>query len=178
MPSKVIQGYFAAGGAILSHRPPATAYGPPAGGKPVQPRGQSGGLEVNPALIRATGPGKRLPANLLAHMERSLGADFSDVCVHVGPQAERIGAIAFTTGSDLFFAPGRFQPDSVAGRQLIGHELAHVVQQRQGRVRGATGRLSVVQDQALEAEADRLGHLAAAGSVSFARSHSSTASSR
>ena len=58
--------------------------------------------------------------------------------VHVGPQAERIGAIAFTIGSDIYFAPGRYQPDTVYGRQLLGHELAHVVQQRAGRARNAS----------------------------------------
>jgi Domain of unknown function (DUF4157) len=78
------------------------------------------------------------------------------------PQAERIGAIAFTLGSDIYFAPGRFQPDTVHGQQLLGHELAHVVQQRAGRVRNPLGSgIAVVQDHALEAEADRLGHRAA-----------------
>ena len=95
-------------------------------------------------------------------MEAAFGADFSTVRVHVGPQAERIGAIAFTLGSDIYFAPGRFQPDTAPGRQLLGHELAHVLQQRQGRVRNPTGAgVAVVHDRALEAEADRMGHRAA-----------------
>jgi hypothetical protein len=38
-------------------------------------------------------------------MEAALGANFADVRVYVGPQAERIGAIAFTVGSDIYFAP-------------------------------------------------------------------------
>jgi hypothetical protein len=85
------------------------------------------------------------------------------VRVHVGPQAERIGAVAFTMGSDLYFAPGRYQPESAHGQQLLGHELAHVVQQRAGRVRNPFGSgVAVVQDHALEAEADRLGRHAAA----------------
>ena len=96
-------------------------------------------------------------------METALRADFSAVRVHVGPQAQRIGAVAFTIGSDIYFAPGRFQPDTIHGQQLLGHELAHVVQQRQGRVRSPTGAgVVVVQDRLLEAEADRLGYLAAA----------------
>jgi hypothetical protein len=96
-------------------------------------------------------------------MEAALGADFSAVRVHVGPQAERIGAIAFTMGNDVYFAPGRFQPDTVQGKLLLGHELAHVVQQRQGRVRNPLGGgVAIVQDRALEAEADRIGQRAAA----------------
>ncbi len=37
---------------------------------------------------------------------------------------------ALTIGSDIYFAPGRYQPDTVQRQQLLGHELAHVVQQR------------------------------------------------
>jgi Domain of unknown function (DUF4157) len=107
--------------------------------------------------------GRVLPDAVCSKMETMLGADFSNVRVHVGPQAERIGAIAFTVGSDIYFAPGRYQPNTMQGQQLLGHELAHVVQQREGRVRNPLGSgLAVVQDHALEAEADRLGRLAGA----------------
>ncbi len=103
-----------------------------------------------------------MPDVVRGKMEAALGANFSDVRVHVGPQAERIGAIAFTLGSDIYFAPGRYQPATIHGQQLLGHELAHVVQQRAGRVRNPLGSgLAVVQDRALEAEADRLGQRAA-----------------
>jgi hypothetical protein len=92
-------------------------------------------------------------------MEAALGADFTGVRVHVGPQAERLGAIAFTMGNEIYFSPGRFQPDTMPGRRLLGHELAHVVQQRQGRVRNPTASaLTVVQDQMLEGEAERWAH--------------------
>ena len=73
-----------------------------------------------------------------------------------------IGAIAFTWGSDIHFAPGHYNPHSIQGQQLLGHELAHVLQQRAGRVRNPFGSgTAVVQDHALEAEADRLGMKAA-----------------
>ncbi len=104
-----------------------------------------------------------LPEAVRSKMETALRADFSAVRVHIGPQAQRIGAVAFTIGSDIYFAPGRFQPDTIHGQQLLGHELAHVVQQRQGRARNPAGAgVVVVQDRLLEAEADRLGYLAAA----------------
>jgi ribosomal protein S18 acetylase RimI-like enzyme len=119
------------------------------------------------ALGLASGGGKPLPDSVRGKMEAALGADFSSVRVHVGPQAERIGAIAFTIGPDIYFAPGRYQPDTPHGQQLLGHELAHVVQQRQGRVRNPIGSgVAVVQDRALEAEADRLGQRAAIHRVS------------
>jgi uncharacterized protein DUF4157 len=98
------------------------------------------------------------PGNRLARRRRCTWGNR----VHIGPQASRIGAVAFTTGSDLYFAPGQFQPDTIKGQQLIGHELAHVIQQRQGRVRTPGHGMAVVQDRALEAEADRMGMRAAA----------------
>ncbi|MEO8736402.1 MAG: DUF4157 domain-containing protein [Edaphobacter sp.] len=135
-----------------------------AGHTPVVQRfGGNESFQVDPARLGlASGGGRQLPDAVRGKMEAALGADFSAVRVHIGPQAERIGAIAFTTGSDIYFAPGRYQPESMQGQQLLGHELAHVVQQRQGRVRtSGNGGVAVVQDHALEAEADRLGHRAA-----------------
>jgi hypothetical protein len=127
----------------------------------IQRFGGEGSFAVDAAQIGMTRDGKPLPQALLAKMEAALGADFSAVRVHVGPQAARIGALAFTTGNDLYFAPGQYQPDNVRGQQLIGHELAHVIQQRQGRVRAPGSGMFVVNDRALEAEADRLGMKAA-----------------
>jgi Domain of unknown function (DUF4157) len=84
-------------------------------------------------------------------MEAALGAVFSNVRVHVGPQAQLIGAMAFTIGSDIYFASGRYQPDTIHGRELLGHELAHVVQQRAGRVRNPLGAgLAMVQDHRVQ----------------------------
>jgi hypothetical protein len=128
-----------------------------------------GGFAASEDFVRqvqvSRGGGRPLPDALRSHVESALGADFSDVRVHVGGQAQRIGAVAFTMGSDIHIAPERFQPDTAEGRQLLGHELVHVVQQRAGRVRNPLGAgVAVVQDRALEAQADRLGDRAAAPS--------------
>jgi ribosomal protein S18 acetylase RimI-like enzyme len=141
--------------------PPAPAFAPRP--EAVQRHGAGNAFSVDSgALGLASCGGRPLPEAVRGQMEAALGADFSNVRVHVGPQAERISAIAFTVGSDIYFAPGRYQPDTVHGQQLLGHELAHVVQQRAGRVRNPLGSgLAVVQDHALEAEADRLGQRAA-----------------
>ena len=45
--------------------------------------------------------------------------------------ATRLGASAFTFGRDIFFADGRYQPDSPAGMELLAHELTHTIQQRE-----------------------------------------------
>jgi hypothetical protein len=55
------------------------------------------------------------------------------VRVHTGSEAaheaERLNAIAFTIGRDIFFSRGHYQPASDGGRRLLAHELTHVVQQ-------------------------------------------------
>ncbi len=142
---------------------PGKGQGHNGAARTAQAKAATGAFRVDPAQLGLAGSGGRgLPDRVRGSMETALGADFSDVRVHIGPQAERIGAVAFTIGTDIYFAPGRFQPDTMQGRQLLGHELAHVVQQRQGRVRNPLGTgIAVVQDRALEAEADRLGHRAA-----------------
>lgn len=155
MAGTVIQAFFRGG-------PPKPVH-PAFQSAPIQakaPRGgQPAGLAVDPVRLGlASGPGQPLPHDVCQLMERAFGASFDAVRIHVGPQAERIGAIAFTTGNAIYFAPGQFRPETPDGRRLLGHELAHVLQQRQGRVRNPTGvGLAVVQDAMLEAEADRLG---------------------
>ncbi len=62
-----------------------------------------------------------------------MGADFSGVRVHTGGQADtlnrNLSARAFTTGQDIFFKQGEYSPGSSGGRELLAHELTHVVQQ-------------------------------------------------
>ena len=62
--------------------------------------------------------------------------DFSGVAVHTdataAESARAVNALAYTVGPDIAFAAGRYQPHTAAGRRLIAHELAHVVQQRGG----------------------------------------------
>ena len=95
-------------------------------------------------------------------MENAFGVDFTAVRILIGPEAAAIGALAFTRGEQIFFAPGRYDPLSRGGQELLGHELAHVVQQRAGRVRPDTGSF-LNTDTGLEREADRAGAAAAAG---------------
>ncbi len=105
-----------------------------------------------------SGGGTALPAGLSKQMEKSMGANFQDVRVHRGNTATKLGALAFTRGNDLHFGTGQYQPNTRAGQAMIGHELAHVVQQRAGHV-NATSTVSGVplnDNASLEAEADRM----------------------
>jgi hypothetical protein len=101
-----------------------------------------------------------MPDELKANMESTLNTDFSQVRIHPNSsKATEVGALAYTQGTDVHFAPGQFKPESSNGRQLLGHELTHVVQQGQGRVQptGEVAGLPVNDSPVLENEADELG---------------------
>lgn len=114
-----------------------------------------------------TGKGSSLPQDVQEKMENSMGHDFSNVNIHENStDAADLGASAYAQGNDVHFAPGKFDPQSEKGQELIGHELAHVVQQREGRVEPTTkmGKgMDVNDDPALENEADAMGAKATKG---------------
>ena len=155
----VIQGYFPNGIPSSSVQAGGRVSSPP-----LQPAGSA--REVIPIptnrLHLDRRPGEKLPSAVQQKMESFFKTDFSDVRVRVGPQPASIGALAFTCGTNIYFAPGRYNPHTPSGQQLLGHELTHVMQQRSGRVQAARVQgMAVVRDRALEAEADRLGRQAA-----------------
>jgi hypothetical protein len=92
--------------------------------------------------------GRPLPKAIRARMEQVLGTDFGHVRIHTDSSAARAAqaaqAQAFATGSQIFFAQGKFEPGSSAGVQLLAHELVHVIQEDEARLPGPTsGGLSV-----------------------------------
>ncbi len=102
-------------------------------------RGGSGkGGKVSSSLQsdinRERGKGVPLGGNIRASMEQAFGTDFSGVRVHTNSNADRLNrsihARAFTTGKDIFFRQGAYEPASRQGQELIAHELTHVVQQQ------------------------------------------------
>ena len=103
------------------------------------------------ATTLALGPGQPLPSTERRYFEDRLRADLGAVRIH--PDAEAapaLGANAFAAGRDIGFAPGRWQPGTHEGRRLLGHELAHVVEQGQRR------QPAVQRDEAVKpAEADQ-----------------------
>lgn len=92
---------------------------------------------VNDALSSG---GEPLEPQTREHMERAYGHSFGNVRIHTGPRASAsaraLGANAFTVGSDIVFASGRYAPGTSAGKRLLAHELAHVIQQSRGPVGG------------------------------------------
>ena len=105
-------------------------------------------------------PGQPLDAVTRTFFENRLDHDFSDVRVHTGEQAgasaKAVNALAYTVGSDVVFGAGQYAPSSSAGRRLLAHELAHVVQQR-GAAPAAARKLTISEPQdAAEQQADRV----------------------
>jgi hypothetical protein len=81
----------------------------------------------------AKGGGQSLGDSIRQPMEQAFGADFSGVKVHTDAQSDQLNrsiqAKAFTTGQDVFFRQGAYDPGSSNGQELLAHELTHVVQQ-------------------------------------------------
>ena len=90
--------------------------------------------EAARAIDAKRGKGAELDRAARGELEQSLGHDFSDVRVHADAESAALSraldAKAFTTGSDVFFGANAYDPGSSAGRELLAHELTHVVQQR------------------------------------------------
>ncbi len=83
------------------------------------------------------GRGSPLPSPLRGLFEKRFQYSFGDVRVHDGPDAAEsargLGARAYTHGRDVVFGAGEYSPKTASGARLLGHELAHVVQQRSGQ---------------------------------------------
>lgn len=126
------------------------------------------GNRVTNGLITPSRSGRALPEGLRASMERSFGRSFGDVRIHEDGRAEAYSALAVTSGRDIHFARGQFMPDTQRGRELIGHELTHVVQQA-GSAAAVQGKgaenigARLLDEDLLEQEANRIGERVARG---------------
>jgi len=89
--------------------------------------------EFETSLNNSRSGGQSLQPELRMKMESAMGADFSGVKVHTDTKSDQLNksiqAKAFTTGKDVFFRQGEYNPGSQGGQELIAHELTHVVQQ-------------------------------------------------
>jgi hypothetical protein len=118
--------------------------------------------EVEAAIEQARGGGRSLDAGIQRQMESAFGTNFSGVRVHTDSTADALNqslsARAFTTGQDIFFRQGEYNPGSSSGKELLAHELTHVVQQTGGTQIGRMQtKLAIGEpDDQYEQEADRV----------------------
>lgn len=122
----------------LMQRQPEEEEAPEEEEEPIQAK-QAGGqtAHVGPGLQAQIdsmrGGGQPLPDSARNFFEPRFGHDFSGVRVHTGSQAAKasraINARAFTIGKNVVFGEGQSTPGTTAGKKLLAHELAHVVQQ-------------------------------------------------
>jgi hypothetical protein len=98
-----------------------------------QIKGRSGAADPQQRLRAQAGQGHTLPEALRARLEGQFGQDLSAVRLHTDTEADALArdyrAEAFTVGNDIYFASGRYKPETPAGLNLLAHELTHVVQQ-------------------------------------------------
>jgi Domain of unknown function (DUF4157) len=108
------------------------------------------GAAVSARIGEAQARGRGLDASVQARVAQALGADPGPLRVHADAEADQLsralGAKAFTSGRDVFFGSGTFDPSSPEGFALLVHESTHVLQQAAGPVPGtatADGALAI-----------------------------------
>jgi Domain of unknown function (DUF4157) len=131
---------------VVKHEAEETTNPVLAGGNQMVARLMEGGSTGLPGNDVATqirsqlGGGTPLPAQLRSQMESGLGQSLGDVRLHTDATAanlsNQLGARAFTTGNDVFFNSGAYNPSSSEGYTTLAHELTHTVQQSSGPVAG------------------------------------------
>ncbi len=127
---------------------PAADMGPEVQAKHIARSGEDASGGTAPAglssqLTATAAGGAPLDGQARATLEPHYGADFSGVRVHSDADAASmtsdVDARAFTYGSHIYFNQGEYAPDTSSGRQLLAHELTHVVQQGAAPTAGEGG---------------------------------------
>ena len=99
---------------------------------------QQATLSVTERIQQRRGAGNPLPEAIQRHLEQGLNYDLSAVRIHDDAEADKlaskVNAVAFTTGQDIYFRSGKFNPNSQSGLELLAHEVTHTVQQARGEV--------------------------------------------
>lgn len=103
----------------------------------IQRQGLEGSFDVGGDLedqiTSQKGSGESLSGDNRDFFESRFGYDFGNVNIHTDASSDNMNqslqAKAFTTGSDIFFREGEYNPGSDSGKELLAHELTHVVQQ-------------------------------------------------
>lgn len=114
-------------------------------------------------------PGESIPEEDRARLELAFGRELSEARIHrdqdSGELAQQLGAVAFTAGREIYFAPGAYSYETMA------HEITHVVQQEQattqlpGEIAGLEQEAATVSSAVMAGNAARAANTAAAPAV-------------
>lgn len=67
-------------------------------------------------------------------MESRFGFDLGGVRIHsdeaAAKSARSLNALAYAVGNDIVFGEGQYQPNTMKGKNLLAHELTHVIQNK------------------------------------------------
>ena len=105
--------------------------------------------DLGQRIRSAAGRGSSLNGGIQRSLEQAFGSDLSGVRLHADAEADSlsraVNAVAFTSGSDIFFRSGAYNPGTPSGMHLLAHEAAHTIQQARGPVSGtpAPGGVSI-----------------------------------
>src|SRR5450432_2211630 len=92
------------------------------------------GVQPTVATTSMFGTSRPLERSTQSRMEGLFGTSLSGIRIHddhaASSLADRWNAKAITRGSDIYFGSGFYRPDHFEGRRLLGHEIAHSLQQR------------------------------------------------
>ncbi len=96
---------------------------------------------ANPTRLFVSNPnwrsrsGRPLPNPIRAYFESRLDSDFSSVRIHHDSKSaetpQSTDPRAYTFSEDIVFGAGHYAPETMSGKRLLAHELAHVMQQRE-----------------------------------------------
>lgn len=88
---------------------------------------------VEEVVLRGGSP---IEPEIRAPLETWFGHSFNNVRIHTDSRAndsaQAVQALAYTVGPHIVFREGSYKPDTAAGRRLLVHEFAHVLQQSGG----------------------------------------------
>lgn len=110
-------------------------------------------------LNQSKGSGSPMDKGVRTEMESKFGSDFSNVNIHTNTNAvqmsQDLGAQAFTSGNDVYFNKGKYNPNTKEGKHLLAHELTHTVQQTGAKQKTPTIQKSTLENHPEDLQAEK-----------------------
>ena len=101
----------------------------------------------NENYINSLSGGKALTQNERSFFEPRMNHDFKNIRIHTDSMANEsakdLNAIAYTNGNNIVFASNQYEAGTYYGKQILAHELTHVIQQQKGIHKHSIQRLKV-----------------------------------